>query len=98
MKFGAATLITAAMILNVTITQAREMGHYAPGVVSIRDLAVPPVPGFFYAQYNAYYSAGRYVDGDGNSRLTFETEGGGIKLDTAGSTEENEQHLPSMIL
>ena len=82
MKFGAAMLITAAMIFNVTIAQAREMGHYAPGVVSIRDLAVPPVPGFFYAQYNAYYSADRYVDGDGNSRLNFETEGGEIKLDT----------------
>jgi len=46
-KIGAATLFTVAMIFNVTIAQAREMGHYAPGVVSIRDLAVPPVPGFF---------------------------------------------------
>jgi len=46
-KIGAATLITVAMIFNVMIAQAREMGHYAPGVVSIRDLAVPPEPGFF---------------------------------------------------
>ena len=82
MKIAATILITLAMIFNVTIAHAREMGHYAPGVVSIRDLAVPPVPGFFYAQYNAYYSADRYVDGDGNSRLNFETEGGEIKLDT----------------
>jgi len=64
-KIGAATLFTVAMIFNVTIAQAREMGHYAPGVVSIRDLAVPRVPGFFYAQYNAYYSADSYGDGTG---------------------------------
>ena len=52
-----------------------------PGVVSIRDLAVPPVPGF-YAQYNAYYSADHYVDGEGDKRLNFESEGGEVKLDT----------------
>ena len=55
------------------------MGHYAP-VVSIRDLAVPPVPGFFYTQYNAYCPD--RVDGDGNKRLNFESEGGQVKLDT----------------
>ena len=82
MKISVAGIITIALICNVSISQAREMGHYAPGVVSIRDLAVPPVPGFFYAQYNAYYSADRYVDGDGNKRLNFESEGGEVKLDT----------------
>ena len=51
-------------------------------MVSIRDLAVPPVPGFFYAQYNAYYEADRYVDGDGNKRLDFESEGGEVELET----------------
>ena len=82
MKISVAGIITIALICNVSISRAREMGHYAPGVVSIRDLAVPPVPGFFYAQYNAYYSADRYVDGDGNKRLNFESEGGEVKLDT----------------
>jgi hypothetical protein len=67
---------------SALVTEAREMGHYAPGVVSIRDLAVPPVPGFFYAQYNAYYEADRYVDGDGNKRLDFESEGGEVELET----------------
>ena len=81
-KTSVASIVTIALIGNVSVTQAREMGHYAPGVVSIRDLAVPPVPGFFYAQYNAYYSADRYVDGDGNKRLNFESEGGQVKLDT----------------
>ena len=82
MKTSVTSIITIALICNVSVAQAREMGHYAPGVVSIRDLAVPPVPGFFYAQYNAYYSADRYVDGDGNKRLNFESEGGQVKLDT----------------
>ena len=52
---NAMTGLTATVLVgSVLVTEAREMGHYAPGVVSIRDLAVPPVPGFFYAQYNAY--------------------------------------------
>ena len=70
------------LLVSALVTEAREMGHYAPGVVSIRDLAVPPVPGFFYAQYNAYYEADRYVDGDGNKRLDFESEGGEVELET----------------
>ena len=81
-KTSVASIVTIALIGNVSVTQAREMGHYAPGVVSIRDLAVPPVPGFFYAQYNAYYEADRYVDGDGNKRLDFESEDGEVELET----------------
>lgn len=42
----------------------------------------PPFARFFYAQYNAFYEADRYVDGDGNKRLTVESEGGELKLDT----------------
>ena len=82
MKTVITGFIALALIFNVSLSQARTMGHYAPGVVSIRDLAVPPVPGFFYAQYNAYYQADRYVDGDGNKRLNFESEGGEVTLDT----------------
>ena len=82
MKIYISGLFAILLTLNASLPYAREMGHYAPGVVSIRDLAVPPVPGFFYAQYNAYYSADHYVDGDGNKRLNFESEGGEVKLDT----------------
>ena len=82
MKVSVSCLLAMALICNISMAQARTMGHYAPGVVSIRDLAVPPVPGFFYAQYNAYYEADRYVDGDGNKRLDFESEGGEVELET----------------
>jgi len=33
MKIGATILITLAIIFNITIAHAREMGQYAPGVV-----------------------------------------------------------------
>ena len=82
MKISVTGCIAIALIGSISFAQARTMGHYAPGVVSIRDLAVPPVPGFFYAQYNAYYEADRYVDGDGNKRLDFESEGGEVELET----------------
>lgn len=77
-----AAALVATMLIPSELSQARTMGHYAPGVVSIRDLVVPPAPGFFYAQYNAFYQADRYIDGDGNKRLTAESEGGELKLDT----------------
>lgn len=82
MKIYISGVFSILLTFNASLPHAREMGHYAPGVVSIRDLAVPPVPGFFYAQYNAYYSADHYVDGEGNKRLNFESEGGEVKLDT----------------
>ena len=82
MKVGVSGLVAMALICNISMAQARTMGHYAPGVVSIRDLAVPAVPGFFYAQYNAYYEADRYVDGAGNKRLDFESEAGEVELET----------------
>ena len=43
-------LLTA--LIGVTV-QAREMGHYAAGLINIRDLAVPATAGFYYEQYNA---------------------------------------------
>ena len=47
MKNAVTGLTTMVLLVSALVTEAREMGHYAPGVVSIRDLAVPPVPGFF---------------------------------------------------
>ena len=77
-----ATAFATTTLVTSELSHSRTMGHYAPGVVGVRDLVVPPSPGFFYAQYNALYEADRYVDGDGNKRLTVESEGGELKLDT----------------
>ena len=41
MKNAVTTLTAIVLLGNVLVTEAREMGHYAPGVVSIRDLADP---------------------------------------------------------
>jgi len=46
---------------------AGELGHYMPGVASIRDFVVPQEPGFYYAQYNLYYTTDTYKDRNGNS-------------------------------
>ena len=46
MKISVTGCVAIALIGSIPIAQARTMGHYAPGVVSIRDLAVPPVPVF----------------------------------------------------
>ena len=35
--------------------QAAEIGHYAPGVVNIRDFAMPE-PGFYGVLYNYAYT------------------------------------------
>ena len=48
-------------------TEARELGHYVPGLMNIRDYAVPAEAGFYYLQYNLYYSADDYKDRNGNS-------------------------------
>ena len=44
-----------------------QPGHYAPGVINIRDLATPP-PGLFVLWYNWFQWSGNYIDRNGNER------------------------------
>jgi hypothetical protein len=60
-------LIAAGMFYSSGTAAAGELGHYMPGVASIRDFYVPPAPGFYYAQYNLYYTTDTFNDRDGNS-------------------------------
>jgi len=60
--FGFAVLIPG--IVTVT-AYAGEIGHYAPGVANVRDLAVPE-PGFYGIVYNFGYLTDRLNDADGN--------------------------------
>ncbi len=46
---------------------AGELGHYMPGVASIRDFVVPDEPGLYYLQYNVYYTADKYKDRNGDT-------------------------------
>jgi hypothetical protein len=61
--------LVAIFILLVAdgAVEAREAGHYVPGIANIRDFAVPVTPGFYYTQYNAFYTTDTYRDRNGNS-------------------------------
>ncbi|MBW1711283.1 MAG: transporter [Deltaproteobacteria bacterium] len=59
--------LAAAMLLGgAAASEPGELGHYMPGVASVRDFAVPAAPGFYYAQYNLYYNTDAYKDRNGN--------------------------------
>ncbi len=45
--------------------QAAEVGHFAPGVVGIRDFVVPE-PGIYGVLYNYYYTTDRLNDANGD--------------------------------
>ena len=59
------SILLFALVGNVA--KALEPGHYVPGIANIRDFAVPQGPGFYYTQYNAFYSTDTYRDRNGNS-------------------------------
>ena len=62
---------------------AGEIGHFGPGVVNIRDFAMPE-PGFYGVLYNYGYASGRLNDADGNriNSVTINPGGGpGVTLD-----------------
>ena len=60
-------ILAVGLVLACPQLVAREPGHYVPGVANIRDLTTPPAPGFYYLQYNAYYSTDTYKDRNGDS-------------------------------
>ena len=74
-------MIIAVLLMSSTGLYAQ--GHFAPGVLNIRDYVVPE-PGFYGVLYNYWYSTDRLNDADGNkiSSVTIAPGGGeGITLD-----------------
>lgn len=67
-KWGVALGATAAGCLGMSIgvAHADEIGHFAGGLVNIRDYVMPPEPGFYSSLYTYYYSTNRLNDADGN--------------------------------
>jgi len=58
--------MTAILLLGtICSVQAGEIGHFAPGVLNIRDFVVPE-PGIYGAVYNYFYMTDRLNDADGN--------------------------------
>jgi len=60
-------LLLFIVVCITSQVSAGELGHYVPGVASIRDFVVPVEPGFYYAQYNLYYTTDTYKDRNGDS-------------------------------
>jgi hypothetical protein len=64
-KFVMKLLIPFLIFATAQVTAAGELGHYMPGVASIRDFIVPE-PGFYYEQYNLLYTTDTYNDRNGD--------------------------------
>jgi len=60
-----ALLVFGAVPVNAQVASPLQMGHYAPGVINIRDLVTPP-PGLFVLWYNWGVGSDTYVDRNGN--------------------------------
>jgi hypothetical protein len=72
----------SALVLGTNWVRAAETGHYAPGLPSIRDFAVPEA-GFYAIVYNYRYSTTRLNDGSGDEvdSVTIQPLGGpGVTL------------------
>jgi hypothetical protein len=54
------------LVLTIN-TQAREIGQFAPGVLNIRDFAMPE-PGFYGVLYNYGYTTDRLNDRGGRQQ------------------------------
>ncbi|HEY6506352.1 MAG TPA: transporter [Chitinophagaceae bacterium] len=58
--------VLTIFIAGPLVTNAQqEVGHFAPGVLNIRDFAMPE-PGFYGVVYNYFYSTNRLNDDNGN--------------------------------
>ena len=60
-------VIALILIGSVQVAESGELGHYMPGVASVRDFVVPSDPGFYYIQYNLFYTTDTYKDHNGDS-------------------------------
>lgn len=62
---AAVSIILGAPTADAQVASPLQPGHYAPGLINIRDLVTPP-PGLFVLWYNWYVWSGIYVDRNGN--------------------------------
>jgi hypothetical protein len=57
--------ILCLVLVSLGPARAGELGHFAPGVLNIRDFLVPD-PGFYYIQYFVWYNADTFRDRHGD--------------------------------
>ncbi len=65
------------------LSSAFQYGHYFPGAAGIRDFVMPPA-GFYYAQYNTFYTTDRLNDRNGNEVPSSITLPGGTTIASEG--------------
>ena len=58
-------LVFGAGPVGAQVVSPLQPGHYAPGVIGVRDIATPP-PGLFVIWYNWFVFSDTYVDRNGN--------------------------------
>jgi len=75
--FFLAMLVSA---LSVVPIPAAELGHYAPALPRIRDFILPD-PGFYFIQYNMYYTSNTLRDRNGNSVNSIKVGAQELKVD-----------------
>jgi hypothetical protein len=61
---GAVALAVLAVVTPVAV-HASEIGHYSPGLMSIRDFVIPP-PGYFGVIYSYAYASDQLNDREGH--------------------------------
>ncbi len=74
-------IVVLVIITGIPMARAGELGHYLAGGATIRDFIVPD-PGFYYLQYNIFYSTDTYKDRNGNSVDSVTVGGVTLNIDT----------------
>jgi hypothetical protein len=73
----AAALAEAGLALGLTtLADAGQLGHFSPAVADIRDYVMPP-PGFYFKEYDYFYTTGSFHNSAGESVNTIPLRNGG---------------------
>jgi len=81
----AAVALAVPIVLFDEPAHAGEIGHFAAGLISIRDYVMPPEPGVYTSIYNYYYTTDRLNDPHGHKveSITLKPGSGpGLNIDT----------------
>jgi hypothetical protein len=83
LRQGRKILLGVLCLLLVSLGPARagELGHYAPGVLNIRDFLVPD-PGFYFLQYFVWYNADTFRNRNGDKVKSINVGNTTLKVDT----------------
>ena len=70
---NAVIILYALCLLMLSSPVMAGLSHYTPGGLGFKNATCPP-PGFWYAGYNQYYTAGTYKDNNGDTSATTDAD------------------------